>query len=213
MQNPTSLHASNSTINVHSRIDNHHFQEWLSSGVSEQITTLNVVSIHDSYELDKILNRNIKNRRKHSDNLIPAWCVSGIDPQGWERTLAGVQVKPDNPAIINGKPQKYLSSSGYGVSPLFLDTGIPDYWLKIIENKSIPIIIVEGAKKAGAVLTLGIAAISILVGTSNEEEILNDPTGSRRFWIIPVKTQSIPLDLLEKESKRSKSQPKKLAIA
>ncbi len=151
----------NSTTNRPHDIDSRHYEEWLESGVSDLIISLNVTSIHDSGSLDKILNRNNRRRLKHSDNLIPAWCVSGINPQGWERTLEGVQVKPDNPPIINGKPLKYLSASGYGVSPLFLDVGIPDYWLKIIEDKSIPITIVEGAKKAGAVLTLGKAAISI----------------------------------------------------
>ncbi|MBW4480345.1 MAG: DUF3854 domain-containing protein [Tolypothrix brevis GSE-NOS-MK-07-07A] len=159
--NPTKNMSSYFTINAPSHVDDRHFQEWLNSGVSELIISLTITSVHDSQELDKILNRNNRRRQKHSDNLIPAWCVSGINPQGWERTLEGVQVKSDNPQIINGKPQKYLSASGYGVSPLFLDVGIPDYWLKIIEDKSIPITIVEGAKKAGAVLTLGKAAISI----------------------------------------------------
>lgn len=38
----------------------------------------------------------------------------------------------------------------------------------------------------------------ILVGTTNEQEILSDPTGSRRFWIIP--TQGfIPIDQLDEE--------------
>ncbi|WP_089129129.1 VapE domain-containing protein [Tolypothrix sp. NIES-4075] len=161
MHNLIKLDTNNSTTNRPDSIDISHWEEWIKSGVDEKIISLNVQSIHDSQELDKILNRNNKNRRKHSDNLIPAWCVSGINPQSWEKTLEGVQVKSDNPPIINGKPQKYLNSSGYGTSPLFLDLGIPDYWLNTIEDKSIPNIILEGAKKAGAVLSLGYAAISI----------------------------------------------------
>jgi predicted P-loop ATPase len=39
---------------------------------------------------------------------------------------------------------------------------------------------------------------SVLVGTTNEEEILADPTGSRRFLIIPVHKR-IPVDQLEEE--------------
>ncbi|MTJ11843.1 hypothetical protein FJR11_04375 [Anabaena sp. UHCC 0187] len=35
----------------------------------------------------------------------------------------------------------------------------------------------------------------VFCGTSNESEILNDPTGSRRFWIIPLKNK-IPLELV-----------------
>jgi hypothetical protein len=41
----------------------------------------------------------------------------------------------------------------------------------------------------------------ILVGTTNEKEILSDPTGSRRFWIIPV-TGYIPVELLDEERDR-----------
>lgn len=39
---------------------------------------------------------------------------------------------------------------------------------------------------------------SVLVGTTNEQEILADATGSRRFWIIPI-TDTIPIDLVQKE--------------
>jgi hypothetical protein len=35
----------------------------------------------------------------------------------------------------------------------------------------------------------------IIVGTTNKEEVLNDPTGSRRFWVIPV-GKRCDLDLL-----------------
>lgn len=39
---------------------------------------------------------------------------------------------------------------------------------------------------------------SIIVGTANPQEILFDPTGSRRYWVIPV-SKKIPLELLERE--------------
>ena len=42
---------------------------------------------------------------------------------------------------------------------------------------------------------------SIIVGSTNNDEFLNDPTGSRRFWVIPVE-QKINLSLLEKERDR-----------
>lgn len=38
----------------------------------------------------------------------------------------------------------------------------------------------------------------ILVGTSNEEEFLTDPTGDRRFWVIPVQ-KTIDCQLLAQE--------------
>jgi predicted P-loop ATPase len=33
---------------------------------------------------------------------------------------------------------------------------------------------------------------SIIVGTTNEDELFNDPTGNRRFWVVPVQK---PIDL------------------
>ncbi len=41
----------------------------------------------------------------------------------------------------------------------------------------------------------------VLVGTSNEEEFLADPTGDRRFWVVPVQ-QRIECKLLEQERDR-----------
>lgn len=39
---------------------------------------------------------------------------------------------------------------------------------------------------------------SIFCGTTNKQEFLQDPTGERRYWVIPVK-QKIPIHLLETE--------------
>jgi hypothetical protein len=42
---------------------------------------------------------------------------------------------------------------------------------------------------------------SIFVGSTNRQEFLNDPTGGRRFWVIPV-SQTIPIQTLEEERDR-----------
>ncbi|MEG4087546.1 VapE domain-containing protein, partial [Microcoleus sp. POL10_C6] len=42
------------------------------------------------------------------------------------------------------------------------------------------------------------ARTSVFVGSTNGEEFLHDPTGERRYWVIPV-TQRIPVRLLERE--------------
>lgn len=39
----------------------------------------------------------------------------------------------------------------------------------------------------------------IIVGTVNNRQFLKDPTGDRRFWIIPVQVDQIDLDTLAKE--------------
>lgn len=43
---------------------------------------------------------------------------------------------------------------------------------------------------------------SIIVGTTNYDEFLADPTGNRRFWVVPVNTDWIPLDQLVTERDR-----------
>lgn len=42
---------------------------------------------------------------------------------------------------------------------------------------------------------------SIFVGSTNGQEFLHDPTGERRYWVIPVK-QKIPIQMLGKERDR-----------
>ncbi|MDB9349025.1 VapE domain-containing protein [Nodularia spumigena] len=143
-------------------ISSAHFEEWRLSAVSDEIIRLNLRTITDPRELDKILWRNTKRRWKHSDNLVPSWVASGIDPLTAEATLQGVQVKPDTPPLDkNGKIQKYLSASGMESAPLFLRTGEPYYWQQILNRPSDRIIITEGAKKAAAGLSAGYPTISI----------------------------------------------------
>jgi predicted P-loop ATPase len=42
---------------------------------------------------------------------------------------------------------------------------------------------------------------SIFVGSTNGQEFLHDPTGERRYWVIPVK-QKIPIQMLDEERDR-----------
>ncbi|MBN3907680.1 MAG: DUF3854 domain-containing protein [Nostoc sp. NMS1] len=143
-------------------IASHHWEEWQLSSVSAKIIQRNVRTLYDSREVDKVLNRNTKSRQKHSDHLVPCWMVAGVNPLTGENTLEGVQAKPDvSPLGKDGKVNKYLGAVGYGASPLFLDTGVEYCWQQILADKSIPIIITEGAKKAGAGLTIGLPTISI----------------------------------------------------
>ncbi|WP_373525085.1 VapE domain-containing protein [Nostoc sp.] len=151
-----------STLSVVSGVLERHWKEFKSSAISDRIIDLNFRTIEDPRELDKILNRNTKSRYKHSNHLVPAWSVSGIDPLTGENTLEGIQVKPDTaPIDKKGKYQKYIGTTGASTAPLFLNTGIEDFWKLIREDKSLPILITEGAKKAAAGLTLEIPTISI----------------------------------------------------
>ncbi len=150
-----------------------HFEEWVTdSGVNERITTLNVKSLAIPEEIDELLNRNTKSRWaswKHG----AGWAVTGIDYVTGEQIYDGAQFKPDNPVqrMEDGKPkfkkdgspdlQKYFSVTGEETCPLFLDTGKPGYWMGILNDVSEPVVITEGAKKAGASLSANVACISV----------------------------------------------------
>ena len=150
------------TSNCPKHLCQRHYEELLSSSISQSIIEKNFRTITDSREVDRLLNRNAKRRTKHSDHLVPAWAVTGLDPLGWERIEDGVQIKPDNPEVgENGKAQKYIGATGYNAAPLFLETDDIDYWDKVRKDLSIELFITEGAKKAAAGLSIDLATISI----------------------------------------------------
>lgn len=140
-----------------------HRQEWLNSKVSEDILTRNVWSIEDPREVDQLLNRNTDKRWKHSNDLAPGWAVAGVDPKSGERSMKGAQYKPDVAPIDTEtkKPRKYFSPSRQALAPLFLGMEDAEYWRKLLTNFTSPIVVTEGAKKAGAVLSLEIPCISL----------------------------------------------------
>jgi hypothetical protein len=114
------------------------------------------------------------------------WWVSGVDPlSNWERMVWG-RFKPDAATPVmdreKGKPAKYLSPSlGAGSSRLVL-LDVPQHiWEKVAQRHgtsiadedyllgfwnwvwkhNIPVILTEGEKKAGCLLTQGYAAIAL----------------------------------------------------
>ncbi len=144
-------------------IDPKHFKEWFDSGVDAGIIERNIRTITDARDVDHLLNRNTDRRWKHSDDLVPGWAVSGVDPKTGEKTFKGAQFKPDNPPIDpeTQKARKYFSPSRQSLSPLFLDVPDPEFWQKLLLDFTTPIVLTEGAKKAGAVLSRGLPCISI----------------------------------------------------
>jgi predicted P-loop ATPase len=152
----------NQTTTRPNHIDQHHYEEFLASAIKPSIIEKNFRTIHDSREVDRLLNRNAKRRTKHSDHLVPAWAVTGLDPLGWERTEDGAQIKPDTPELDEkGKPKKYVGATGYDAAPLFLETDDIEYWEKVFKTVSIPLFIAEGAKKAAAGLSINLATVSV----------------------------------------------------
>jgi predicted P-loop ATPase len=144
----------------------HHLKEWTEgSGVSLKITQLNVQSLELDHEIDELLNRNSKSRWKSTDWGSGGWFVSGIDPKTGKEIITGGQFKPDKPI----DDRKYLGINDSPAIPLFLNTGDREYWKTLSDDKS-PIVITEGAKKAGALLTIGLPAIS-LSGVSTGQKL------------------------------------------
>ena len=152
-------------------IHQHHWREWvIESGVSPEITSRNIRSLDDSREVARILNRD---SWKHGSGSL----VRGVDPVTGENWLPGVQFKPDAQVQKRDKEgnlkfkkdgtpdyQKYFSAYDRPAQPLFLDIGELGYWKQVLDDLSIPFLITEGGKKAGAVLSalMGtVAAISI----------------------------------------------------
>lgn len=118
-------------------------------------------------------------------NSTSGWWVQGVDVlaeiPGSEKSSWG-RYKPTEGQIIDpvkNKPMKYVAPQGEGIHPVFLGvddktwvyTGkgfnsIPNlqkdknYWNWVLENSQIPITLVEGEKKAGALISIGIPAIA-----------------------------------------------------
>lgn len=149
LQNPSHIHAD-------------HWAELIASGIDPEIASRNFFTIEDPAEVDRLLNRNSDKRWKHSSDLVPGWAVRGIDPETGEHTSLGAQYKPDRPRVgDNDKPRKYENALDYPTTPLFLDPVKANFWLKVLQDLRIAVIITEGAKKAAAGLSAGLATISI----------------------------------------------------
>ena len=137
--------------------------EWRLSGVDDAITLLNCWEPESAHELEKLLNRSSRSKKSSVDDLLPGWCVGGVCPRTGERTVKGAQFKPSKPVIdpTTQKKRKYLNPSGIGTAPLFLELPDKEFWQRLRTTINSPIVLTEGAKKAGALLSKGLAAISI----------------------------------------------------
>lgn len=153
----------------------------------ETLTDTATNSYSDSlFPIAERLNWKVTRFGQNTRSNLRGWWVSGIDPlNNWQRMTWG-RFKPDpiTPVLdrAKGRPAKYLSPSlGPGSSRLVLLDVPPRLWEKVAQRYTIPIsredyalgfwhwvwkydlpiILTEGEKKAGCLLTQGYVAIAL----------------------------------------------------
>lgn len=81
--------------------------------------------------------------------VVPIWNVHG------ERAL--VQIRPDSPRVVDGKPLKYETPAG---AALMVD--VPPGARERLRDPAVPLYITEGARKADAAVTRGLCCVALL---------------------------------------------------
>ncbi len=161
------------------------------SGVDPEIVALNVRSVSDllvdelsreaEFELADLLNWKVRRFGHKTQKEVRGWYVNGVDPRHDYQRMEWGRFKPDSDTPIvdhkKGETAKYLSPKDTTSRLVLLDVprriwqAISDrhgieigsetsFWQWVIE-RNVPVILAEGEKKAGCLLTLGYAAIAL----------------------------------------------------
>lgn len=174
-----STYSTRDAASQQENLQQHHLQEWVQgSGVSEGITRLNVTSLSSQKEIAKALGLDYYTWE-------PGWVVTSVHPTSGLQRSSIAQFKPDRPyqpKDRSKKPTKYLSPREE-MRAIFLDTGDTAYWPNIVKDTRQPVLITEGAKKAGAALTLGYPTIALL-GVWNWVEQVDADLHPNQKWLI-----------------------------
>jgi hypothetical protein len=138
-----------------------HLHEWIDSGVDEEIVKLNVISLAGKDAIVEHLNLDNLNhwqlQRRYKTVLEGGWVCQD-------------RLKPDNPRVIKDKPVKYESPIGRSCEPILLklperiwqaiaekySVSKPpelDGWEWVKQNPEIGVVIAEGEKKAGCIIS------------------------------------------------------------
>ena len=164
-----------------------HITEWVTgSGVDEAITRLAIESLTAEELTERI--------KPQSPIKTSGWWVRGVNWRTGERLGNRYgQGKPDKPhSLGKGKAAKYLTASGVDPDAIFLPMRDSDYWMNVRDDRTLPIIWTEGAKKAGAGLTIGLPTIA-LTGVWNWGKNGQLATDVKK-WALPKRTHIIAFD-------------------
>ena len=155
------------------------YHEWIKgSYVSPEITHANVNWLEGDEAVEAIVGPALGQMTGHSLQYATSrvthlldryghlkeggWWVDGLDPlNDWERMEWG-QFKPTSPRHSFDNPNKtikYETPPKTAMRAIFLDGAVD--WRVVQADTEIPILITEGAKKAGAALTQNYAAIAL----------------------------------------------------
>ncbi|WP_242058205.1 MULTISPECIES: plasmid replication protein, CyRepA1 family [Nostoc] len=176
--------------------ESHHLQEWLNSGVDEDLIALNVRSLVGTTPYDYLLYSNKISRRndgrlrdrdlkKYQHIEHGGWWCSGIDLLNNYQSMLWGCFKPDKPRRDPQKIHKHIKYEHpyreqtrafflFVTKKIWVKIsnrcGIPitdedlqhrgAFWHWVWKN-NVPVVIVEGAKKAACLLSAGYAAIAI----------------------------------------------------
>ena len=198
-----------------------HLGEWRASGVDEELTQLNVVSLQGDSAAEYLLYSNSIPRRndgrvsegflqRYAHTNAGGWWCSGIDVLSGEEDIWGC-FKPDLPRNDRSKTIKYehppktatglfalkvplklwfkiANRAGITIAEEQIDRSSADlgFWQWAIAHPEVPLCLTEGAKKAGALLSAGYAAIA-LPGINNGYRTPKNEYGKRigRSHLIP----------------------------
>lgn len=155
-------------------------QEWLDSQVSPGIIDANVrpaegddaVDLLTRYAIEQMgghaaqyaTTAVIKLRQRYHHVLAGGWWVSGLDPLADWSPMDWGQLKPTHPRQRWNDPDKVIKYEAPAKQPtraIFLDGSDAIHWPTVQTDITIPRLWTEGAKKAGAALTQGYAAIAL----------------------------------------------------
>jgi Domain of unknown function (DUF3854)/Origin of replication binding protein len=167
-----------------------HWQEWLDSGIHPELIRANLLSLDGATTYDYLcyapgLDRTQGGRlaahilRRYAHTETGGWWCQGLDPLNDWKPMDWGCFKPDAPRrdAKRGKTIKYEHPLKTPTRAFFLkETQQPTFWPDRVANPTQPILLVEGAKKAAALLSRGYAAIA-LPGVFNGRRVMRDDWG------------------------------------
>jgi len=181
-------HSQNSSRSTKSKIKENHFLEWKNSAVSQEIIELNVKSLEGNAVYECLCYGIDRSERLNSGRLSDkhlnryklasegGWHCAGIDLITFKDSEWGC-FKADKPRKHEGKAIKYESPCEVPTEVFALkipdslwkdiskSSGFPigtymNFWEWVVNNP-LPVIITEGAKKAGCLLSCGFIAVAL----------------------------------------------------